>query len=207
MRWFGIFCHFCCLLLLHTVPWLGCWGDTAAAPPLSQPLLSCWGVYPLSTKKSHSMTTDKHVPVHLPQMFIGTHKKTFCFCILKIVTFTSSKVQNKCNFNQNPFKNSIKKIHQKSALFLIEMYYKSNTLWEGGYLPSFVKRCDAWAAILYSGSPTLFTNKASSTCQRKKYLVWEKITFLQCTVYTCTFKKDIILKYHEGTTMVLMYLC
>lgn len=131
MRWFGIFCHFCCLLLLHTVPWLGCWGDTAAAPPLSQPLPSCWGVYPLSTKKSHSMTTDKHVPVHLPQMFIGTHKKTFCFCILKIVTFTSSKVQ-KCNFNQNPFKNSIKKIHQKSALFLIEMYYKSNTLWEGG---------------------------------------------------------------------------
>lgn len=111
------FCHFCCLLLLHTEPWPGCLGDTAAAPPLSQPLPSCWGVYPLSTKKSHSMTTDKHVPVHLPQMFIGTHKKTFCFCILKIVTFTSSKVQNKCNFNQNPFKNSIKKIHQKSAFF------------------------------------------------------------------------------------------
>lgn len=53
-----------------------------------------------------------------------------------------------------------------------------------GCLPSFVKRCDAWAAILYSGSPTLFTNKASSTCQRKKSLVWEKITFLQWTVYT-----------------------
>lgn len=74
-----------------------------------------------------------------------------------------------------------------------------------GCLPSFVKRCDAWAAILYSGSPTLFTNKASSTCQRKKYLVLEKITFLQCTVFTFTFKKDIILKYHEGTSLVLIY--
>lgn len=48
---------------------------------------------------------------------LSEQTKKFCFCILRIVIFTSSKVQNKRNFNQNPFKNSIKKIHQKSAFF------------------------------------------------------------------------------------------
>lgn len=76
-----------------------------------------------------------------------------------------------------------------------------------GCLPSFVKRCDAWAAILYSGSPTLFTNKASSTCQRKKYLVWEKITFLH-------FYNVLYLPLHLRKTLfwsimkaLLWYLC
>lgn len=104
------FCHFCCLLLLHTEPWLGCLGDTAAAPPLSQPLPSCWDVYPLSTINLIQWLTS------ISNVYLNK-QKNFCFCILRIVIFTSSKVQNKCNFNQNPFKNSIKKNHQKSAFF------------------------------------------------------------------------------------------
>lgn len=59
------------------------------------------------------MTTEIHV-TSTSNVYLNK-QKNFCFCILRIVIFTSSKV--KCNFNQNPFKNSIKKIHQKSAFF------------------------------------------------------------------------------------------
>lgn len=76
------FCHFCCLLLLHTEPWPGCLGDTAAAPPLSQPLPSCWDVYPLST--INLIQWLQKYMLHLPQMFIWTNKKTFVFAFWEL---------------------------------------------------------------------------------------------------------------------------
>lgn len=78
------------------------------------------------------MTTEIHV-TSTSNVYLNK-QKNFCFCILRIVIFTSSKVQNKCKFNQNPFKNSIKKIHQKSAFFFKLKCITKVTLYEKGVL-------------------------------------------------------------------------
>ena len=48
------------------------------------------------------------------------------------------------------------------SLFMVKMKTPCACM-SGASLPSFVRRCEAWAAILYSGSPTLLTSNANKT--------------------------------------------